>query len=163
MTAPSSPPLAEKGPYNSSRPASFVSASNSPNNNDYPNVRIDEEKTAIDGYVVDADAYDDAHLKKTPDGRIALIPQPSDSPEDPLNWSQSKKALTLGIIAFIAFLPDYTAGTGIVTLIPQTLYVGLFVVVMVLASSLALRPATAHSPSRRIAHCSLRIALLPPI
>ncbi len=85
-------------------------------------VRIDEKKTAIEGYVVSADNYDDSsNLKKTADGRIALIPQPSDSPDDPLNWVPSKKAVTLAIIGFIAFLPDYTAGTGIVTLIPQAL------------------------------------------
>ena len=85
-------------------------------------VTIDEKKIAIDGYVVGADDYDEgSNLKKTADGRIALIPQPSDSPDDPLNWSPAKKAITLAIVGFIAFLPDYTAGTGIVTLIPQAM------------------------------------------
>ena len=85
-------------------------------------VTINEEKIAIEGYVVGADNYDDSsNLKKTADGRIALIPQPSDSPDDPLNWLPAKKAITLAIIGFIAFLPDYTAGTGIVTLIPQAM------------------------------------------
>ena len=85
-------------------------------------VAIDEKKTAIEGYVIGADNYRDiSNLKTTVDGRIALIPQPSNSPDDPLNWSPTKKALTLAIIGFIAFLPDYTAGTGIVTLIPQAM------------------------------------------
>ena len=85
-------------------------------------VTIDEKKIAIEGYIVGADNYDDrSNLKKTADGRIALIPQPSNSPDDPLNWSPAKKAITLAIIGFIAFLPDYTAGTGIVTLIPQAM------------------------------------------
>ena len=85
-------------------------------------VTIDEKRVAIEGYVVGADHYDDSsNLKKTVDGRIALIPQPSNSPDDPLNWSPAKKTITLAIIAFIAFLPDYTAGTGIATLIPQAM------------------------------------------
>lgn len=85
-------------------------------------VTIDEKKIAIEGYVVSADNYDDSsNLKKTVDGRTALIPQPSNSPDDPLNWLPSKKAVTLAIIGFIAFLPDYTAGTAIVTLVPQAM------------------------------------------
>lgn len=85
-------------------------------------VRTDERDVALTGYIVNADNYDDSSdLKKTSDGRIALIPQPSDSPDDPLNWSPAKKAVTLAIIGFIAFLPDYTAGTGIVTVIPQAM------------------------------------------
>ena len=85
-------------------------------------VTIDETIDAVEGYIVDADNYEHgSNLKTTADGRIALIPQPSDSPDDPLNWLPSKKAITLAIIGFIAFLPDYTAGTGIVTLIPQAM------------------------------------------
>jgi hypothetical protein len=33
-----------------------------------------------------------AHLKHTPDGKVILAPQPSDSPNDSLNWSILKKA-----------------------------------------------------------------------
>ena len=85
-------------------------------------VQIDERNIALKGYFVNADKYDDSSdLKKTLDGRIALIPQPSDSPDDTLNWSPAKKAVTLAIIGYIAFLPDYTAGAGIVTLIPQAM------------------------------------------
>lgn len=83
---------------------------------------IDEEKCALEGYDVSADNYDDTStLKRTADGRIVLVPQPSDDPVDPLNWSPAKKAITLAIVAYIAFLPDYTAGVGIVTLIPQAM------------------------------------------
>ena len=85
-------------------------------------VRVDEQDNALTGYVVNADNYDESSdLKRTSDGHIALIPQPSDSPDDPLNWLPAKKAATLAIIGFIAFLPDYTAGTGIVTVIPQAM------------------------------------------
>jgi hypothetical protein len=41
---------------------------------------------------------DDLH-KKTSHG-VILIPQPSDDPRDPLNWSTSKKLLTLGVLSF---------------------------------------------------------------
>jgi len=36
---------------------------------------------------------DPSLLKHDPTGQIVLIPQPSDSPNDPLNWSRSKKEL----------------------------------------------------------------------
>ncbi|WPG99807.1 Hypothetical protein R9X50_00262600 [Acrodontium crateriforme] len=85
-------------------------------------VDLDEIQDALDGYVLDPNLYPDnaAGLKLTPDGRYVLIPQPSESSNDPLNWSPSKKALTLVIIAFIAALADYTGGTAIITVIPQS-------------------------------------------
>ncbi|KAL8896446.1 MAG: hypothetical protein Q9207_007703 [Kuettlingeria erythrocarpa] len=51
------------------------------------------------------------------DGQVT--PQPSADPNDPLNWAQSKKNLTLLIISAMAFLADYGSATGAVTLIPQ--------------------------------------------
>jgi hypothetical protein len=40
--------------------------------------------------------YDDSGLLKTAsDGRTVLIPQPSDDPRDPLNWSSLKKHTVL--------------------------------------------------------------------
>lgn len=88
-----------------------------------PSVEVNEIQEALDGYVLDPKLYPDnaAGLKTTPDGRYVLIPQPSESSNDPLNWSPSKKALTLVIIAFIAALADYTGGTAIITVIPQSL------------------------------------------
>ena len=53
------------------------------------------------------------------DRHTVLIPQPSDNPQDPLNWSQSKKMMVLLVISACAFLPDYTSATGAATLIPQ--------------------------------------------
>ncbi|KAL9576587.1 MAG: hypothetical protein Q9212_006977 [Teloschistes hypoglaucus] len=58
-------------------------------------------------------------LKTSEDGHI-LYPQPSDDPNDPLNWSWSKKHLILFIISATSFLPDYGSATGAVTLIPQS-------------------------------------------
>ncbi|KAK5137508.1 hypothetical protein LTR08_008486 [Meristemomyces frigidus] len=84
-------------------------------------VEVNELQEALDGYVLNPALYpDNAHgLKTTPDGKYVLIPQPSDSPRDPLNWSPRKKAVTLAIIAYIAALADYTGGTAIITVIPQ--------------------------------------------
>jgi hypothetical protein len=46
-------------------------------------------------------ASSDEDLKTTSDGTIVLIPQPSEDPEDPLNWTEWKKHLVL----FTLFLP----------------------------------------------------------
>lgn len=84
---------------------------------------IDEDEEALEGYVVDPSRYANnaAGLKTTPDGRYVLIPQPLDTPDDPLNWSSRKKWLIVWIMAYIAFLADYTGGTAIITIIPQSM------------------------------------------
>ena len=72
------------------------------------------------GYVLDAArlGQNDA-TKLSPDGRTILIPQPSDDPNDPLNWSQSRKNIILALVCACTFLPDYGSVTGAITLIPQ--------------------------------------------
>ena len=77
-----------------------------------------------EGYVLDAEKFqaehaDQGQLKLAEDKKTILIPQPSDDPEDTLNWSQAKKHLVLFIISACAFLPDYGSATGAVTLLPQ--------------------------------------------
>ena len=54
-----------------------------------------------------------------------LFPQPSSDPNDPLNWSSLKKHVTLIVITVVAFLPDFGSSIGIVTLLPQAVYVAL--------------------------------------
>lgn len=76
-----------------------------------------------EGYVLDTSLAQQEGLKTTPDGKTVLIPQPSESPNDPLNWSSFRKHLILIIISAAAFLPDYGSATGAVTLIPQAAYV----------------------------------------
>lgn len=39
-------------------------------------------------------------LKHDPTGQIVLVPQPSDSPNDPYNWSRWKKELFTVVIAY---------------------------------------------------------------
>ncbi|KAK5952314.1 hypothetical protein OHC33_006787 [Knufia fluminis] len=60
----------------------------------------------------------DAVLKKDATGRV-LIPQPSDSPLDPLNWSPWKKRSILIMLAIASFTCDYSAATGASALLVQ--------------------------------------------
>ncbi len=55
-----------------------------------------------EGYLLDASLGHAVtrHLKTTKDGATILIPQPSDDPNDPLNWSQAKKNAILMVISF---------------------------------------------------------------
>ncbi|KAL2863368.1 major facilitator superfamily domain-containing protein [Aspergillus lucknowensis] len=72
-----------------------------------------------EGYVLDTAHAQQQNLKTTPDGKTVLIPQPSNSPNDPLNWSSFRKHLILIVVSATAFLPDYGSATGAVTLLPQ--------------------------------------------
>ncbi|OAA43281.1 MFS transporter [Metarhizium rileyi] len=74
--------------------------------------------TDRNGYLVDAH-FASGHVKTTPDGSTVLIPQPSDDPNDPLNWTWARKHVFLFIIAATSLLPDYGSATGAVTLLPQ--------------------------------------------
>ncbi|KAL9095797.1 MAG: hypothetical protein Q9165_001794 [Trypethelium subeluteriae] len=58
----------------------------------------DEDDT---GSGINVVAHGQTNLKTTKDGKTILIPQPSDDPADPLNWSWGKKHLVL----FTLFLP----------------------------------------------------------
>jgi len=60
----------------------------------------------------------DAVLKKDSTGRV-LIPQPSDSPLDPLNWPVWKKRSVLVMLAIASFTCDYSAATGASALLVQ--------------------------------------------
>jgi hypothetical protein len=78
-------------------------------------------QTEKGGYVLDASAFAPSEhpLKTASDGHTLLIPQPSEDPNDPLNWSSTKKHLFLFIIAVAAFLPDYGSSTGAITNLVQ--------------------------------------------
>ena len=49
-----------------------------------------------------AEKPEPTNLKRSSSG-IVLIPQPTDDPLDPLNWSRKKKLLTLFIVSTAAF------------------------------------------------------------
>ncbi|OAQ65542.2 major facilitator superfamily protein [Pochonia chlamydosporia 170] len=58
-------------------------------------------------------------VKLTPDEHVELVPQPSESPDDPLKWPSAKKNLILGVVIACSFLPDYGSVTGAATLAAQ--------------------------------------------
>ena len=79
--------------------------------------------------ISDAKADGLTHLKLARNGHVAtsqpwcneyilifyqtvLVPQPSDDPNDPLNWSHTKKGLILGTISVAAFLAEFQCTTG---------------------------------------------------
>lgn len=76
------------------------------------------EFTETEGYLVGAEDGL-AGYKLAKDGHTRLIPQPSDDPQDPLNWSWTTKHVVLFIVAASAFLPDYGSATGAITLLAQ--------------------------------------------
>jgi hypothetical protein len=80
------------------------------------------EYKETEGYVVDAETGE-GNVKLAKDGHTRLIPQPSEDPRDPLNWTWRQKHIILFIISFVAFLPDFGSATGAVTLLPQAAYV----------------------------------------
>ncbi|KAJ7198622.1 major facilitator superfamily domain-containing protein [Mycena haematopus] len=54
-----------------------------------------------------------SRLKLSADGTKVLWPQPTDSPDDPQNWSDRHKSLLLVIITLAAVVPDFDSGIGI--------------------------------------------------
>ena len=57
-------------------------------------------------------------LHRTTSGReevtgnhLQLVPTPSQSPADPLNWSPLRKLTILGVLSFYAFAADFTSGS----------------------------------------------------
>ncbi|KAK5188781.1 hypothetical protein LTR47_011282 [Exophiala xenobiotica] len=68
------------------------------------------------GAIKSADTSD---LKLAKDGHTILIPQPSDDPHDPLNWSSTKKHLLLATIGLAAFIADFQAGSAVPCIITQ--------------------------------------------
>ena len=52
--------------------------------------------------------------------QTVLVPQPSDDPNDPLNWSSFKKHMILTIVALGAFCGDFGSGAGIPDVVLQS-------------------------------------------
>src|ERR1700761_2764733 len=55
---------------------------------------------------------DNSQLKTTKNGTIVLIPQPTDSLDDPLNWSMAKKCAVFACILPGCFLTDWVITWG---------------------------------------------------
>ncbi|GAA5966202.1 hypothetical protein JCM21900_003331 [Sporobolomyces salmonicolor] len=54
-----------------------------------------------------------SRLKTNRKGTKILWPQPSDDPNDPQNWSPTKKNIQLLILTMASFVPDFCSGLGI--------------------------------------------------
>ncbi|KAK0192766.1 major facilitator superfamily domain-containing protein [Armillaria mellea] len=52
-------------------------------------------------------------LKLSRDGTKVLWPQPTDSPRDPQNWSDTRKSMYLIMITLAAIVPDFDGGIGV--------------------------------------------------
>lgn len=93
------------------------------------NVNEDLDRLAErEGYITDVSQLEAVHhgnYKTAKDGHTVLIPQPSDDPNDPLNWTWWKKHVILVIVSVTALLPDSGSATGAVTLLPQSVIWGI--------------------------------------
>lgn len=59
-------------------------------------------------------------LETSKDRQRIPIPRPGGDPNDPLNWSQSKKNTILLIVSATAFLADFGSSMGAVTSVVQS-------------------------------------------
>lgn len=63
---------------------------------------VDVDKLGeLEGYALNPELghFDTRRPKTSSNGRTILIPQPSDDPNDPLNWSQTKKNVILVVVS----------------------------------------------------------------
>lgn len=76
-----------------------------------------EKQAGFEESSIDSGLYSEGHgdlqilktdgspnVKLAKDGQTVLIPQPSDDPEDPLNWSWGKKHMVLASMVFASLV-----------------------------------------------------------
>ncbi|KAI1490731.1 major facilitator superfamily domain-containing protein [Biscogniauxia mediterranea] len=72
------------------------------------------------GVLLDADDLGGStSLRLAADGHTVLIPQPTDDPDDPVNWSWTKKHLILFTVAWGGLVADWTIASGPTVIIEQ--------------------------------------------
>ncbi|CAK7200191.1 hypothetical protein SEUCBS139899_002882 [Sporothrix eucalyptigena] len=64
------------------------------------------------GVLMNIDTNAGTSLRLAANGHTVLIPQPTDDPDDPLNWSAAKKHTVLLTIAWGALVADFTSAAG---------------------------------------------------
>ncbi|KIW84767.1 hypothetical protein Z517_00155 [Fonsecaea pedrosoi CBS 271.37] len=84
-----------------------------------PTIDLGNEAVLLDVTAGHIDGALLAGLKLAKDGHTVLIPQPSEDPNDPLNWSPFKKHMILVILGIAAGLGDLTSTLGIPPIILQ--------------------------------------------
>jgi hypothetical protein len=82
-----------------------------------------EEKATGENFVHQDEFTTTRNMMTSEDGKTILVPQPSDHPDDPLNWSSVKKHSILLSVAAISFLPNYGSATGATVLEAQAMQV----------------------------------------
>ena len=79
-------------------------------------------KLAKDGHVSQTLIHKGIATNHANASQTILLPQPTSSAHDPLNWSWRKKHLMLFIVAFTGFLADFTSAGGVPLIQVQGLY-----------------------------------------
>ena len=59
--------------------------------------------------------HDESNIQRADGGQIVLQPQPSDDPEDPLNWAPGRKRIAISMTYI------YTFGIGIATTVTYSI------------------------------------------
>ncbi|KAM0257904.1 hypothetical protein ACHAPA_011505 [Fusarium lateritium] len=77
------------------------------------------EARAEAGVLLNIERAEGTSLRLAEDGHTVLLPQPTDDPNDPLNWSWQKKHLILLVVAWAAFTSDFTSAAGSAPVILQ--------------------------------------------
>ena len=82
---------------------------------------MEKEHGFEEGYLSDSHSHSNgsSDLRTAKDGHTVLVPQPTDDPNDPLNWRPRMKWLMLFLISMISFLSDFGTTTGIPAFLPQ--------------------------------------------
>jgi MFS family permease len=85
------------------------------------NLAIDQgnEAVLLDVGLAGGEKGDAGSLKLAKNGHTVLVPQPTDDPNDPLNWSWAKKHTILFIVALSSFLGDFGSGAGVPCIVLQ--------------------------------------------
>ncbi|KAJ4252496.1 hypothetical protein NW762_011097 [Fusarium torreyae] len=77
------------------------------------------EARAEAGVLLEVERAEGTSLRLAEDGHTVLLPQPTDNPSDPLNWSSRKKHLILLVAAWAALTSDFTSAAGSAPVILQ--------------------------------------------
>ncbi|KAM0418491.1 hypothetical protein ACHAPD_004850 [Fusarium lateritium] len=77
------------------------------------------EARAEAGVRLEVEGAETTSLRLAEDGHTVLLPQPTDDPNDPLNWSSRKKHLILLVVAWAALVSDFTSAAGSAPIILQ--------------------------------------------
>ena len=80
---------------------------------------LETDVVLLDAAAAHLDRGDLGHLKLWKDGHTVLVPQPTDDPHDPLNWSWRKKHMMLFMVALTAFLGDFGSAAGVPPIVLQ--------------------------------------------